>query len=120
MDELKPCDLRTKSGNCIIGCQPCKNVDVETCACIRKAYDGGYGDGMLAADRRAAPEIRALTLEQVKQLKPGDTVTILHSGRIRRIDGESFETQSSMWGYGDVADGTVRVYARKPEGSETP
>ena len=64
-------------------------------------------------ENRVEPESKPLTAEQIKQLKPGDTITTIHSGKIRRLDGESFETKSSMWGYGDIEDGTVRVYARK-------
>lgn len=66
-------------------------------------------------NRRAEPESNPLTAEQIKQLKPGDTVTTIHSAKIKRMDEHSFETKSSMWGYGDVADGTVKVYLRKPE-----
>ena len=61
---------------------------------------------------------KPLTLEQIKQLNLGDTVTIVHSDKITYLDHECFETLYEVWGLADVKDGTVEVYACEPKAGE--
>lgn len=58
-----------------------------------------------------------LTLEQVKQLKPGTPVIIVCNDKLENIKNFGINFELNYWGDGDIADGTIKVYARKPEGS---
>lgn len=69
-------------------------------------------------NRSTVPENKPLTLEQIKQLNLGDTVTIVHSDKITYLDNECFETLYEVWGFGDVKDGTIKIYACEPEAGE--
>ena len=130
MDELKPCLLpcNTQQLNDRInslGLEIARMGENETLR-VHKAFliaTLGYMEELLGMryeeeNHCAAPENKPLTLEQVKQLKPGTHVTIVLEDKIKEFREFEVELETDYWGYGDVSDGSIKIYARKPEQEE--
>lgn len=77
---------------------------------------GGYAKTAKEAaekwNRRAAPENNPLTLEQVKQLKPGTPIIIVCNDKMERVESFGVNFELNYWGDKDITDGTVRIYTR--------
>ena len=124
MDELKPCPMCINKFFCMITGDACQIIRPSMCEAFKKAYEVG---------RRAAPENKALTREQLRKMQ-GQPVYIVYSRFpednewkiLKSVDEEpdddgdtgvrfSDKDWENLEGYGQ---GWI-AYARKPEGSET-
>ena len=131
MDELKPCDitlLEKRLKNLSAGLKNMDNGDIM----VNRAMLTACRDYMaeLLTLRRAEPENKALTVEQLKQMN-GESVWIalLNIAKqptcevITKIceDGiHTVGTEGSNYASFDLYGKTWLPYARKPEGSEHP